>query len=215
MANRNFYEILGISEKASLNDIKTHYHKLARLYHPDITKLKNTHDKFIEINEAYRTLKDPMLRKAYDFGLLQSRKRNGEEGFRIGAENSTKTETEIKSENTEKPKKAKTMTEREKLDSFIQKANMCFSTNSMNEALLSCEAALEIDDQLYDMWKMRGEIYRQMDNLDNAMESYSKACKINDTPEIRAILSQVVSDRMKKIGKISKKGKKGGLFGMF
>ena len=216
MANRTFYEILNIEEDASLLDIKTHYHKLARLYHPDITKLTNTHDKFIEINEAYRTLKDPILRKAYDFGLRQRRDRtNGPSSeFRAGEGNVSVEKIDL--EQAQKAYKAKTTADLANIDNFKKKALSSFANGSMNEALYNLEECLKIDDQQYEMWKMRGDIYLNQQNYDLSMESYSKACKINDNPEIRAALSSVISLRQKAVDASKNKGKKnGGLFGLF
>ena len=87
----------------------------------------------------------------------------------------------------------------------------------MNEALYNIEECLKIDDQLYDMWKMRGDIYLGQQNYDLSMESYSKACRINDNPEIRAALSSVISLRTKAVdaAKNNKGKKNGGLFGLF
>lgn len=212
--NRNFYEILGINENASLMEVKNHYHKLARLYHPDITKLKNTHDRFIEINEAYRTLKDPILRKAYDFGLKQSRnKKDGSDsGFRTGAAQESKSAGGVDMEQAQKAYKAKTTDDLAKLASLTQKAKVAFANNGFTEALNCIDKALELDDQLFDMWKIRGDIYFQQQNYDLSMESYSKACKINDTPEIRSLLSQVITLRVKQMNKKSVVNKKKGGF---
>ncbi|HHY46890.1 MAG TPA: molecular chaperone DnaJ [Firmicutes bacterium] len=67
MANKDYYEILGVSRDASQEDIKKAYRKLARQYHPDM----NPNDpkaeaRFKEINEAYEVLGDPEKRAKYD-----------------------------------------------------------------------------------------------------------------------------------------------------
>lgn len=69
MATRDPYEVLGVDKKASDEEIKRSYRKLARDYHPD----RNPDDpgaeaRFKEIGSAYETLKDPDKRKAYDSG---------------------------------------------------------------------------------------------------------------------------------------------------
>ena len=68
---RDYYEILGVSRKASEQEIKTAYRKLARQYHPDASKgskeaKKVAEEKFKEIGEAYEVLKDPEKRRRYD-----------------------------------------------------------------------------------------------------------------------------------------------------
>ena len=66
MKFKDYYEILGVARDASAEEIKKAYKKLAHKYHPDISKDPEGEEKFKEVNEAYKTLKDPELRKAYD-----------------------------------------------------------------------------------------------------------------------------------------------------
>ena len=66
MKFKDYYEVLGIPRDASADQIKKAYRKLAHQYHPDISKDPQGEEKFKEVNEAYKTLKDPELRKAYD-----------------------------------------------------------------------------------------------------------------------------------------------------
>jgi len=66
MTNRDYYEILGIPRTASTDDIKMAFRKLARQYHPDVSKESDAEEKFKEINEAYGVLSDPQKRARYD-----------------------------------------------------------------------------------------------------------------------------------------------------
>ena len=66
MSNRDYYEILGIPRDASTDDIKAAFRKLARQYHPDVSKEADAEEKFKEINEAYGVLSDPQKRARYD-----------------------------------------------------------------------------------------------------------------------------------------------------
>jgi curved DNA-binding protein len=66
MAERNFYEVLGVSKDASLSDIRKAYRKLARNYHPDVNKDPGAEERFKEISEAHDVLADPETRKKYD-----------------------------------------------------------------------------------------------------------------------------------------------------
>ena len=66
MKYKDYYATLGVDKKASAEDIKKAYRKLARKYHPDVSKEKNAKEKFQDVAEAYETLKDPEKRAAYD-----------------------------------------------------------------------------------------------------------------------------------------------------
>lgn len=67
MANkRDYYEVLGVSKNATLEEIKKAYRALARKHHPDIDKTEGAADRFKEINESYQVLSDPQKRQAYD-----------------------------------------------------------------------------------------------------------------------------------------------------
>lgn len=64
--NRDYYEILGVPRTASADEIKSAFRKLARQYHPDVSKEADAEEKFKEINEAYSVLSDPEKRARYD-----------------------------------------------------------------------------------------------------------------------------------------------------
>lgn len=66
MQYKDYYKILGVDRKSTPEDIKKAYRKLARKYHPDVSKEKNAEEKFKEMAEAYEVLKEPEKRAAYD-----------------------------------------------------------------------------------------------------------------------------------------------------
>jgi len=66
MKYKDYYEVMGLSRDASQDDIKRAYRKLARKYHPDVSKETDAEQKFKELGEAYEVLKDPEKRAAYD-----------------------------------------------------------------------------------------------------------------------------------------------------
>jgi curved DNA-binding protein len=66
MEYRDYYETLGVARTASADDIKKSYRRLARKFHPDVSKEKDAEAKFKQVQEAYEVLKDPEKRAAYD-----------------------------------------------------------------------------------------------------------------------------------------------------
>ncbi|MFM0645064.1 DnaJ C-terminal domain-containing protein [Paraburkholderia bryophila] len=77
MKYKDYYEVLALERGASQDDIKRSYRKLARKYHPDVSKEADAEERFKELGEAYEVLKDPEKRAAYD--RMGSEWRNGQE----------------------------------------------------------------------------------------------------------------------------------------
>jgi curved DNA-binding protein len=66
MADRDFYEILGVARNASQDQIQRAYRKLARAYHPDVNSDPAAEERFKDASEAYNVLSDPETRRRYD-----------------------------------------------------------------------------------------------------------------------------------------------------
>lgn len=77
MEYKDYYKIMGLPRTAAPEEIKRAYRRLARQYHPDVSKESGAEERFKEIGEAYEVLKDPEKRAAYD--QLGSGWKSGEE----------------------------------------------------------------------------------------------------------------------------------------
>jgi len=66
MDYKDYYKIMGVARDADQAEIKRSYRKLAKKYHPDVSKEKNAEEKFKEMQEAYEVLSNPEKRAAYD-----------------------------------------------------------------------------------------------------------------------------------------------------
>lgn len=66
MQFKDYYETLGVEPGAGDAEIKGAYRRLARKYHPDVSKEPGAEEKFKAVNEAYEALRDPQKRAAYD-----------------------------------------------------------------------------------------------------------------------------------------------------
>ena len=82
MDKKDYYEVLGVSKTATDAEIKSAFRRLAKKYHPDVSKEENAAEKFKECQEAYAVLSDPAKRKQYDqFGHAAFTNGAGSGGF--------------------------------------------------------------------------------------------------------------------------------------
>ena len=87
MNKKDYYEVLGVDKNAGESEIKSAFRKLAKKYHPDVSKEPDAAEKFKEAQEAYAVLSDDSKRKQYDqFGhaAFQNNGAGGAGGFDFG-----------------------------------------------------------------------------------------------------------------------------------
>ena len=123
---KDYYQILGVPEDASQEDIKAAFRKLAFQYHPDVNpgREKQAEEKFKEINEAYSVLGDAAKRRQYDYA-----RRSGFVG--AGAPGSGYSQADIFRDAFSNPAFA------EELNRMFQQAGLRFDQEFMNQTFFS------------------------------------------------------------------------------
>ena len=82
MNKKDYYEVLGVDKNATEADIKSAFRKLAKKYHPDVSKEPDAAEKFKEAQEAYAVLSDKEKRAQYDqYGHAAFQNTNGGAGY--------------------------------------------------------------------------------------------------------------------------------------
>ncbi|MHB9038178.1 MAG: J domain-containing protein [Armatimonadota bacterium] len=155
--SRTHYEILGLPRDATLIQIKRRYKQLVRKYHPDVAEDKvMAHRLFIQIQQAYDTLTDPVSRRDYDAKL-----------------NSQIPKATSYSSHTSPQGQAGGAVE------HIRDAQFAFVQKRFHEAANHCKEALRLDPRNARAHVIMGDIYRAQGRGNNAVRSYSYAVQYN------------------------------------
>lgn len=89
LSKRSHYDILGVSKTATAEEIRKAFNKKAQLYHPDRNTSPDAKEKFQELFEAYKVLRDDQDRKAYDIGSQEPDRSQQQQQYWSGARRSS------------------------------------------------------------------------------------------------------------------------------
>jgi curved DNA-binding protein CbpA len=162
--SRTYYEILGLPRDATLLQIKRRYKQLVRKYHPDVAEDKvMAHRLFIQIQEAYDTLTDPITRRDYDNKL----------NSQIPKSTGVSTKHETGSSKTSESWQVGDV------PGHIRDAQFAFVQRRFSEAITHCKQALKLDPRNARAHAIMGDAYRAQGKTGNAVRSYSYALQYN------------------------------------
>jgi curved DNA-binding protein CbpA len=182
----NHYEILGLSQKATAEEIKQRFRALARRWHPDVAKSEDATERFKAINEAYRVLGDPERRANYDseLKLASSRAASTASPRATGSARTSSTHPRPQSPQRDRGGAGPQAARRPSADAsartyavgrLLADAQAAMSRMRLNEAAGFCRAVLELDRRNPLALEILGDIARVRGRADQALAYYTMA----------------------------------------
>ena len=184
MAGTNYYDVLGVPQTASLDEIKKRYRTLARQLHPDVNPNDpNAPRKFADVAEAYRVLGDSNSRGVHDFELSKAKERQ-EAAARRRATSYPSSAPPPRSAafqpNTPSGASAGNAAPGAPDSSrLVTQAQAAFVRNRLVEARTLAEQALRLNRRNAQAYEVLGDVFRLQNKIDEAMNMYSMALQIN------------------------------------
>ena len=198
---RNYYEVLGIPQGATTDQIKKKYRELARQFHPDVVKDKSHGQRvFSQINQAYRVLGDAERRAQYNSTLATSEANgtsNGTHGTQAQTaqpaprpQNGTNG-TASPSRPAETPSQPPSAQKAQAITGLLGNADNAIMAGKPVEARAFCVKVLEIDGKNVRALEILGDALSQMGQREEAAVQYRKALQIAPSHSIQAKLSRI------------------------
>ena len=236
---RNYYEILGVPQAASTDEIKKKYRELARVWHPDVVKDKNMGQRvFSQINQAYRILGDAERRAAYNSTLAQAARpsangagSSGSAPYANGNGTAAYANGNGAAPKAAVPPQPPSAQKLEAITGLLSHADNAIMAGKPVEAGAFCMKVLEIDPRNARALDIFGDALLQQGRREDAAVQYRKALQVAPSHSIQSKLARLdqaaTSNRTNPIGQPppqkpdAKKPappaeeKPGGLFGRF
>lgn len=179
MAGTNYYDVMGVPQTASQDEIKKRYRTLARQLHPDVNPNDpNAARKFSEVAEAYRVLGDSSSRAVHDFELTKAKERQEASARRRASAypSSAPPPQPASPRSGASSSGASTTPDSSRL---VAQAQAAFVRNRLVEARTLAEQALRLNRRNAQAYEVLGDVFRLQNKVDEAMNMYSMALQIN------------------------------------
>lgn len=237
---RNHYEVLGVPQSASTDEIKKKYRELARKFHPDVVQDKILGQKvFSQINQAYHVLADPDRRASYNNSLAGG-ERNGQIATAPTANGVRPSGSPFPASGSRSPAPGAATASRPNgltantapgptldpqqsasIARFLSDAQTAVMEGKFANVLLICEKILEVDPRNAKALDMLGDALKQMGKPEQAAAAYRRSLQIAPSALVQAKLDQLTraaapprtAPPQPDIGKDDKPGGLGRFFG--
>jgi curved DNA-binding protein CbpA len=175
-----YYQILGISPTGTTREIKLRYRELVRLFHPDVSRgdKKMAEQIFVQINVAYRTLRDEEKRRAYDEALMEDSRAGAEPAPRGRCCEESSTFTDRQSKLT--------------VAEALAEAEGAFLRGNLADAQQLCRRILEVAPNTAAAHKLLADTMTHTGLHMQALRHYTAAAEAGDT-------SRILRDKIKRM----------------
>jgi len=208
---RNYYEILGVPQAATTDEIKKKYRELARVWHPDVVKDKSMGQRvFSQINQAYRVLGDAERRATYNSTLAQAARPSangaGAGGSNGSAPNGNGTAAYANgaAPQAAAPPQPPSAQKLEAITGLLSHADNAIMAGKPVEAGAFCMKVLEIDPRNARALDIFGDALLQQGRREDAAVQYRKALQVAPSHSIQSKLARLdqaaTSNRTNPIG---------------
>ena len=197
---RNYYEVLGVPQAATTDQIKKKYRELARTWHPDVVKDKDMGQRvFSQINQAYRILGDPDRRAQYNSTLAAASaagngaSANGASANGTGTASGTAQAARPYSNGAAAPPQEQPVTpqKQQAIAGLLANADNASMAGKPIEAGAFCMKVLEIDPRNVRALDILGDALVQMGKREEAAVQYRKALQVAPSHSIQAKLNRL------------------------
>lgn len=183
---RNLYEVMGLQRNATPSEVKQKYYDLARQFHPDRAADKVLAERiFVQINLAYRTLKDPDKRSLYDAGLDREATRASPAS---PSATSSASQSASQPSGTSSQPAQRTMSPQHAAD-LIKRAGLALMSGDRITSHKLCIEVTRADPSNVQAHVLLGDIYAEQGRRQEALHEYAIALDL--APELRLLQEKI------------------------
>ncbi|MEJ5297909.1 MAG: DnaJ domain-containing protein [Armatimonadota bacterium] len=176
---RDYYEVLGVSPDATLEEIKKSYRRLVRKYHPDVHHDKKLAERaFVQISEAYRVLSDPDKRRSYDLER-SARRREAASRARQSATGTGKGSSDSPPPRAGSAQPQGQTAAGPAVQKAVRDAEFAFIRGRLSEAESHARRALRADRTCARAWEVLGDVHQARNRQEQALQFYSYAVQFD------------------------------------
>lgn len=179
MAGR-FYDVLGVTQKATSEEIRTAYRKLVKKYHPDHSSDPSSTEMFLKVQEAYEVLSDPARRTEFDrLQELQEQLRKQKQSSQARKNAAPPKAEAPRTAQPPPPKEQPKPKPQATLAGEVTRLSMLFSKGRIAEAESLARKIITMDARVALPYAVLGDVARQKGNLAEASKMYAYAAQFD------------------------------------